>query len=327
MLSLRRLEHFTVLAEENSFSKAARRLHLTQPALTRSIQTLEDTLGLKLLDRTTEGATLTEAGRRMLARAERMLVDARALQREAQAIRGFDTGQVIFGVGVFPAAAFLSEVLVRQAREHPGLSVEVEIESWQRLLEKLKRDELDFVVALSHTLPPPADYVVRRLHAQRFGFFVRAGHPLLALEGDLFRAALSGYGLATTKLPPKARRYVAGLYGLEDSEDLPAALICDSIRVLRDVAHSTDTVLFATHEALRPELEQGSLRPLPLLAYADASPLPIEVIHSGGRSLSPAAEWLIGAIGEQLLAQEAGLPVDPRTGPLNRPPSTVSPES
>jgi DNA-binding transcriptional LysR family regulator len=323
MLSLRRLEHFAVLAEENSFSKAARRLHLTQPALTRSIQTLEDTLGLKLLDRTSEGATLTEAGRRMLARAHRMLVDARALQREAQAIRGFDTGQVIFGVGVFPSAAFLSEVLVRQAREHPGLSVEVAVESWQRLLEKLKRDELDFVVALSQSLPPPADYVVRPLYAQRFGFFVRAGHPLLSLEGETFHAALPGYGLATTKLPPEGRRYVARLYRFDDAEDLPATLICDNISMLRDVVRSTDTVLFATYEALRAELARGALQPLPLLAYADAPALPIEVIHSGGRSLSPAAECLIGMIGEQLLAQET----EHEVAPLSTLPSTVSLES
>jgi DNA-binding transcriptional LysR family regulator len=55
MLNLRRLEHLTVIAEEKSFLKAALRLNLTQPALTRSIQTLEESLGLQLLNRAHEG--------------------------------------------------------------------------------------------------------------------------------------------------------------------------------------------------------------------------------------------------------------------------------
>jgi DNA-binding transcriptional LysR family regulator len=56
MLSLRALKHFSVLAEERHFSRAAARLHLTQSALTRSIQGLEDTLGIKLLDQIRRGS-------------------------------------------------------------------------------------------------------------------------------------------------------------------------------------------------------------------------------------------------------------------------------
>ncbi len=112
MLNLRRLEHFTVIAEEKSFQKAALRLNLTQPALTRSIQTLEESLGLQLFNRAHEGVNLTDAGQRVLPRALRMLGDAESLKREAQQLVGVDTGHVHFGVGVFPAAAFLTRLLI-----------------------------------------------------------------------------------------------------------------------------------------------------------------------------------------------------------------------
>lgn len=295
MLSLRRLEHFAVLVEERSFSRAARRLNLTQPALTRSIQTLEETLGLQLVDRAASGLLPTESGRMVLARSQRMLGDLRALQREAERMRGFESGVIEFGVGSFPAAAFLGPVLTRLAREYPGLSVRVETESWRRLLEKLQRDELDFVVAVTHSLPPPADFQVRALRAQRMGFFVNPGHPLAALAGDEIRGRMAGYGLATTKLPPRAREEVAALFRLDGPEALPVRLECDNVEVLCEVAMSTDTVLFATHEAVHAELAAGSLLPL-ALDYLSPAPLPLTLVYPGGRSLSGAAELLIGMI-------------------------------
>jgi DNA-binding transcriptional LysR family regulator len=114
MLNLKRLEHLVVIAQEHSFLKAAQRLHLTPPALTRSIQTLESTLGLVLLNRSHEGVSLTEAGQLVVQRANRLLGDAQNLKNEADQLRGVQTGQVNFGVGVFPAAAFLSGVLIHR---------------------------------------------------------------------------------------------------------------------------------------------------------------------------------------------------------------------
>ncbi|RSE79715.1 LysR family transcriptional regulator [Achromobacter denitrificans] len=162
-LSIRSLQHFAVLAEEKHFSRAAQRLHLTQSALTRSIQALEASLGLVLVDRASTGVVPTQAGLTVLERAQRILGETRDLRREAELIRGHDTGRVSLGVGVFPAAGFLSPLLVRIAREHPGLSVHVEVESWQRLLDKLLQDKLDFAVAVTHSLPPPDDFAVRPL--------------------------------------------------------------------------------------------------------------------------------------------------------------------
>jgi len=242
----------------------------------------------------------------VLERSRRMLGDVRALQREAGRLRGFETGTVNFGVGSFPAAAFLGSVMTRVARDYPGLVVRVETESWRRLLEKLQRDELDFVVAVTHSLPPPADFQVRQLPPQRMGFFVRPGHPLAGLDHEALRGQMAGFGLATTRLPPRAREELATLFGLADADDLAVKLECDNVQVLCEVAGASDAVLFATHEAVRRELDAGTLMAL-ALDYLAPAPLPLTLVYPGGRNLSGAAQLLAG-----LLEEHAGWPVAPQ---------------
>lgn len=141
-LTLRGLQQFLVLSEEKHYSRAANRLHLTQSALSRSIQALEDDLGLVLLDREATGLRLTQAGGMVLAHARNILAETAELQRHARRLRGCETGQVSFGVGVFPAATFLSPLLMQLANDHPEIRIHAEIESWQRLLDKLQQDKL-----------------------------------------------------------------------------------------------------------------------------------------------------------------------------------------
>ncbi len=310
-LTIRSLQHFSVLAEERHFSRAAQRLHLTQSALTRSIQSLEETLGLVLVDRASIGVTPTQAGKMVLDRSRRILGDVLALRREAELMRGHDTGRVSFGVGAFPAAGFLSPLLVRLARDHPGLSVHVEIESWQRLLDKLLQDKLDFAVAVTHSLPPPADFIVRALPPQHGGLFVRAGHPLQSVQKPKLRAALAQYRLAATDLPQRAREYLAKLYQVAGVDELPIAFECDSVSALRDVAVGSDVVLFCTREAIVAELAQGTLVPLPL-PYPASGPLTYSVIHRARRSLSPTAERIITLVQAYLAGEGADDEAPPR---------------
>lgn len=300
MLSLKRLEHFVVIAQEHSFLKAAQRLHLTPPALTRSIQTLESALGLRLLDRSHDGVRLTDAGMHMLQRAARILGDAQHLQQEAAQLRGVQRGHVNFGVGVFPAAAFLSSVLIRQIKERPLLSVEVDIGSWQRLWGKLERNELDFVVALTLSLPPTDEFEVQALPSQRFAFFVRHGHPLLKLGAKRQMEAFRNYRLMAPQLPLKAKERLAILYGVNSTQELPMGLTCDNIHVLQAVVSSTDDVLLATHEGMQDCLAQGTVKVLRHVEYAQAKPMGISVVYPRQRSLSPAVSWFIGLIAKEL---------------------------
>lgn len=89
-MSLVQLESFVAVAEEGHVGRAARRLHLSQPPLTRRIRSLEDELGLELFERTPRGMRLRPAGERLLPRARRILAQVDALPqllREPDGVR------------------------------------------------------------------------------------------------------------------------------------------------------------------------------------------------------------------------------------------------
>lgn len=83
----RRLGHLIALAEEGSFARAAERVHLSQPALSRSIQALEEEVGMKLFDRAARGVAMTAAGRLLVERARRVLFETRCLFRDVELLK------------------------------------------------------------------------------------------------------------------------------------------------------------------------------------------------------------------------------------------------
>lgn len=83
-MSLLQLESFVVVAEEGNTHRAARRLSISQPPLSRRIRALEEELGLPLFERTPRGMALAEAGERLLPRARRLLRDVDALRSDME---------------------------------------------------------------------------------------------------------------------------------------------------------------------------------------------------------------------------------------------------
>jgi hypothetical protein len=91
-VSLSQLRYFVVVAEEEHLGRAAERLHIAQPPLTRQIRGLEDELGVKLFDRTPRGMQLRAPGRAMLLRARQVLADVDAMTRAVRARDAVPTG-------------------------------------------------------------------------------------------------------------------------------------------------------------------------------------------------------------------------------------------
>jgi DNA-binding transcriptional LysR family regulator len=116
---LRLLRHARALAELGSFARAAQTQHLSQPALSRSIQALEQRVGAKLFERTRHGATLTDVGRLFMEQAWDLLSRADDMSREVALFRGIDTAAVVIGCGPYLAQA-VAEAVGRTSRERPG---------------------------------------------------------------------------------------------------------------------------------------------------------------------------------------------------------------
>src|ERR1700761_2656663 len=135
-MELRQLRYLVALAEEQSFTRAAEREHIAQPALSQQIQKLEQELGLPLVERTTRRGSITDAGNLLVARARRVL-------KELDRVRGVQTGHVAVGAMNTMGPVDITLVLARFHELHPAVELTVREGNSDALAEMLRVDALD----------------------------------------------------------------------------------------------------------------------------------------------------------------------------------------
>ena len=174
-LDLRLARYFTAVAEHQHFGRAAAALHITQPSLSRQIRSLEQQVGARLLDRTPQGAQLTEAGQvfrthavALLRAAERAAAETRAAAEPSRLTVGY-----LHGIIVTPAV-----LAVR--RRHPDAEVRTVHLAWNEPRAALLDGRVDAVVC---RLPFPTDGLhVTVLYAEPRVLLIPAGHRLAGKE-------------------------------------------------------------------------------------------------------------------------------------------------
>jgi len=147
-MELRHLRYFVAVAEAGSVSKAAARLRLTQPAVSRQVRDLEADLGVRLFDRIGRRIELTAEGEDLLRRSRDLLAGAEALADRARALQTGYAG--ILRVGAMPQTieSLLSGFLVRYRRAHTGIEVHLVEDGGPQLLRRLERGELHMAVTV-----------------------------------------------------------------------------------------------------------------------------------------------------------------------------------
>ena len=143
MFSLARLSCFIAVAEELHFGRAAERLHMTQPPLSRQIQQLESELGVHLIDRTTRSVTLTPAGVAFLPDARRILQLAEGAAITVKRVPAGDLGTVVVGFTAASAHAVLPRLLDRARDVLPDVKLELREMVSAVQLEGLMTGEID----------------------------------------------------------------------------------------------------------------------------------------------------------------------------------------
>ncbi len=148
------LRSFVVLADERHFGRAAERLNVSQPALSKRLQRLEEVVGGTLVRRRYRDVRLTEAGRMLLERAPLLLRDTeRAIELSRGVARG-EAGRLRIGFGVASITRLLPEVLLRFRRLYPRVQIEMRDMSSLGQAEALRRGEID-VGFVRHPLGDP----------------------------------------------------------------------------------------------------------------------------------------------------------------------------
>jgi DNA-binding transcriptional LysR family regulator len=131
-----RLQVFHAVATSGSFSRAAREvLHISQPAVSKHVQALEEELGISLLQRVGKRVTLTEAGRLVQHYAEQVLALAADTQRALRELQGLQRGTLRLGASSTPGIYLLPPVLAAFVQRYPGITLALEIANSQRVVD------------------------------------------------------------------------------------------------------------------------------------------------------------------------------------------------
>ncbi len=142
-MELRQLRYLVALADEASFTRAAEREHIAQPALSQQIQKLEQELGLPLVERTTRRVSITDAGNLLVARARRVLTELESARQELDRVRGIQTGHVTLGAMNTMGPVDITLVIARFHELHPQVELTVREDNSDALAEMLRVDVLD----------------------------------------------------------------------------------------------------------------------------------------------------------------------------------------
>jgi DNA-binding transcriptional LysR family regulator len=223
---LRWLRSFLAVAEEQHFSRAARRLNLAQPALTAHIQQLEAALGSTLFERTNRMGGLTAAGRALLPEAEVIVKRAEGLGRKVREVAHGETGLLRLGVIPPAATSAAADSLRRLTHELPGVEVQVR-QGDQAHLENLLLDgDLDLMIGRP---PENKSLAHRRLFVEQQGVLLRVDDELAKNDVILLRQ-LGGLRLVLLRGNPYfgqnflelAAKHGVPLTALHAAEDFPS---------------------------------------------------------------------------------------------------------
>ena len=284
-MDIKRLTHFIALAEERRFVAAAAQVHLSQAAFSRSIQALEEQLGLRLFDRGPQGVALTQVGETVLARARSLVFESRCLERDIELVKTGDGGEITFGVAPIPAATILPELLQQLQLQSPKLVSRVRFGNLRILIDQLDAQEIDFCLGDPRLIGKSERLASVPVGRQMGGLYCRPGHPL-ARKRIITTEALRTYGIARISISPELLGGVASALGFASHESLPLTTECDDIQALAQLVANTNVLgILPEKIAIRSEIRLRNL------SHEGASTMYADVhaIWLKRRTLSPAA--------------------------------------
>ena len=259
-MTLVQLRHLIELATSGSFSQSAVKLHLTQPALSRSIKALEDELGQALFDRIGRKNELTAFGAHIVQRARVLVDEANELRQTSVQLQKGEIGQFRIGLGSGPGVMLMSPLLMLIATDYPKAHIDISRGSTTLLVQALRDRLLDALILDIRSLQPSGDLKVDAIHEMAGAFMCRPDHPLAKKRSVSF-SMLRDYPIASTPLSDEVARILVERFGPKAHPDQLVNLRSEEISSLLDVVRKSNAVLLAIR-ASAPDLVELSMSPL-----------------------------------------------------------------
>lgn len=307
-ISLLLVEQTVVLGETGNFARAAERLGITQPTLTRNIATLEVKLGLRLFDRGRGGAVPTVFGQAVIERGRALVRDSNALLAELQALAGMETGQLNIVAGPYTAEDLVGPAVARLVSLRPGLRVRVTVVAPDEIQREVLSGRHELGLGGIESQVEHDELSIVPLRARRLFLACRPGHPLAGTRPSL-QQVLS-YPLVTVFMHGRTAQVAAmggGDAGFEDisRRGFAPAIEVNSLDTAKQVARRSNALFPGSASMLSTELSHGELLQLdydsPELRTRSA------LVRMRNRTPSPAAlkfMELVRAVEAELIASE-----------------------
>lgn len=299
---------FRAVARAGSISGGAQLARISQPAVSKQIAELEDSLGIRLLERLPRGCRLTEAGQVLDGYVARWLALEADAQRAMEELRGLKRGRLSLGASLTVGGYLLPAILAEFHRRHAGIELRLEIANTEQIRRRLldgtlelgltegpaESQELESTVFFQDELVAVAPRGHRLLRARRVSVRDVCAEPLI------FREEGSGTRAVVERAMHRKGIRVKPYLTLASAEAIKGAVA------------SGMGLAFVSRLTIAPELQAGSLGVVPIADLEIRRPLHAQRVH--GRTNSPALEGFLGAlrVWSARHAAELGFPAQPK---------------
>ena len=317
-ISLKQIEHLVALNRHRHFGKAAEALSISQPALSRSIQTLERSIGATLFTRSRARVEPTETGLIAIRHANRITAATAELRSDLAEAASQAGTRLRVVCGHYPAELTVPGALSETMNDHPGLQVTMEVADWPKALLMLERDVCELAIVELSATREAVELGVEVVSQQQVFLVVRRGHPLSKLKAPGLQDVLST-PWACSHIPMRAAKafgdgpFMAGDLDLDAGVFVPKIIVSSVSTALKLVAEN-DVVGIATLAIAYPYLERGELE---LVRFtAPWMQLNYGFVWHAQKPLSPVARAFMSRIreaerkaaaGERVLRRELGI--------------------
>jgi DNA-binding transcriptional LysR family regulator len=235
-MNIDQLKTFREIVRLGSFSEVAKKLAISQPAVSFQVQKLEQELGMRLLDRTQRAITLTAAGRRLLRFAEAVAAEREHLQHDLEQMREEISGDLLIAASTIPGEFLLPLLLAKFKQRHPAVKIQVDVSDSLTVISKV-RDNI-YEVGFCGIAPEGRDLAVFKVASDEIVLIVSPEHPFARKE-EVSPDEIEGEPLISREATSGTQRSLESLLsqaGLDIRKRVPILVLGSSQAVISAVA-------------------------------------------------------------------------------------------
>ncbi|WCL53341.1 LysR substrate-binding domain-containing protein [Gimibacter soli] len=289
-LKLKQLKLLTVVAQEGNILKASQVLNIAQPAATKNIRELEETLGIRLFERSSRGVAPTSYGDVMIKHAKLILAQLRHASEELTSLEEGNSGRIFVGTLLSASSALLPRAVALMKAERPGIAITIVEGINDKLMPSLRTGDLDIVLGRLPSYRERDGLTQEILYTHPISIVVRKGHPLADRPSLTLKDLANSEWIMPSQQTTLRRQIVTAF--LNEGLEPPADLV-ESVSIMANHALLTNTDMVAAMPFEVANAYPGLAR-LPInLASADGE---VGATTRAGADLSPAAAHFMAVL-------------------------------